>query len=62
MTGGRGRLVRAWNVWSVHVELCKNDMQLCSWGVARVMVSETSVCVVTHGGLQKVWIKADINV
>jgi hypothetical protein len=36
--------VRAWNVWSVHVELCKNDMQLCSWGVARVMVSETGVC------------------
>jgi hypothetical protein len=29
----------------------KNDMQLCRWGVARVMDSETGVCVVMHGGV-----------
>jgi hypothetical protein len=41
--------VRARNVGSV--ELWKNDMQLCSWGVAHVMNSKTGECVVMHGGV-----------
>jgi hypothetical protein len=28
-------------------------MQLCSWGVARVMDNETGVCVVMHGSVME---------